>query len=62
MSPELRQRILAYNRGVKAQREKAADMDILVSALLTLPPGQLKKLLSEEVLGVMEKYGGSYVQ
>lgn len=62
MRPELRQRILAYNRGVRAQREKAADMDILVSALLALPPGQLKKLLSEEVLGVMEKYGGSHVQ
>lgn len=40
-----------------AQKEKATDMDVLVEAISKLPPGQLKKVLSEEVLAVLEKYG-----
>ena len=39
------------------RREKAEDLDILISALLELPPGQLKKLLTEDVLAVLGKYG-----
>lgn len=58
MKPELREKILAYNRALQQRAEKAADMDILVAALLALPPGQLKKLLTADVLAVMEKYGG----
>ena len=40
-----------------AQKDKATDMDVLVEAISKLPPGQLKKVLSEEVLAVLEKYG-----
>ena len=58
MKKELREKILAYNRRLKEKAEKAEDMDILIGALLTLPPGQLKKLLTEDVLAVVEKYGG----
>ena len=36
---------------------KASDLDILVAAFAKLPAGQLKKLLTEEVLAVLEKYG-----
>ena len=57
MKPELKEKILAFNRVQAARAEKCGDMDILVSALVTLPPGQLKKLLTEEVLAVLEKYG-----
>ncbi len=57
MKPELKKKILAFNQARKAEGEKATDMDILVAALLELPPGQLKKLLSEEVLTVLAKYG-----
>lgn len=59
MNQELRAKILAYNRSVKAKGEKAADMDILIAAIGKLPPGQLKKLLSEDVLAIVEKYGGT---
>ena len=38
-------------------RERSDDMGVLVDAMLKLPPGQLKKFLSEEVLAVLEKYG-----
>lgn len=56
MKPELRERILAYNRAIAERKEKAEDMDVIVSALLDLPPGQLNKLLTPEVIAVINKY------
>lgn len=40
-----------------AQEEKIGDLDVLVNAIIALPPGQLKKLLTEDVLNVLRKYG-----
>lgn len=40
-----------------AQRVKSDDLDVIVTAMAQLPPGQLKKVLSEEVIAVLEKYG-----
>ena len=57
MKPELKARILAYNKAVKEKGEKAADLDILIKEIRKLPPGQLKKLLTEEILAVLRKYG-----
>lgn len=57
MKPALRARIIAFNKVAAAQKEKADDLDVLVAAILKLPPGQLKKLLTEDVLGVLKKYG-----
>lgn len=57
MKPELKQKIFNYNKRMKAQREKATDADILISALLTLPYGQLKKMLSDDMIAILEKYG-----
>ena len=57
MKKELREKILQFNRNLAQRREKAEDLDILISALLELPPGQLKKLLTEDVLAVLRKYG-----
>lgn len=42
---------------IDAANVKAEDLDVIVSALKELPPGQLKKVLSEDVLAVLEKYG-----
>ena len=39
------------------RKEKSTDLDILVSEIMKLPPGQLKKVLTDEVLAVLEKYG-----
>lgn len=47
----------ALKSKIRAKTEKTADMDILVTAMLALPKGQLKKLLSEDVLAVLAKYG-----
>ena len=57
MKAELREKLLAYNRAMAERKEKAEDMDVIVAALLALPPGQLKKLLTPEVLAVLDKYG-----
>lgn len=57
MDKELRKKILEFNRLAKERSEKASDMDVLVAELLKLPPGQLKKVLTPEVLAVLEKYG-----
>lgn len=57
MNESLRQRILAYNREMADRKQKADDLQILVDALLQLPYGQLKKVLTKEVLAVLEQYG-----
>lgn len=50
-------KVFAFNAKRKEQDEKATDVDVLVQAMLKLPPGQLKKLLSDDVLAVLKKYG-----
>lgn len=57
MKPELREKILAYNKVAAERKEKASDLDIIISEILKLPYGQLKKVLTDEVMAVLEKYG-----
>ena len=57
---ELRARIIAYNKSVAEKSEKATDLDIIVAKLMELPPGQLKKVLTEEAIAVLKKYGISF--
>lgn len=55
MKPELREKIIAYNKAVAANKEKADDFMIVLGAL---PPGQVKNLLKDETIGpILEKYG-----
>ena len=53
---ELREKIIAFNKSVKEKAEKASDMEILIAEIAKLPPGQLKKLLTDEVIAILEKY------
>ena len=57
MRKELREQILAYNKSVKEKGEKASDMDIILSSFAKLPKGQLKKVLTDDVIAVFNKYG-----
>ena len=57
MRPELKEKILAYNKTVKEKSEKASDLDILITQIQKLPYGQLKKVLSLEAMEVLKKYG-----
>lgn len=55
MKKELRDKIIAYNKQVAANKEKADDLLTLLEAL---PPGQVKNLLKDETCGaILAKYG-----
>ena len=57
MKPELRARIIAFNKTAAERKDKASDLDIIVAAFAKLPPGQLKKVLTEDVMVILAKYG-----
>ena len=57
MKKKMREKILAFNKSVKEKGKKASDLDIIVAAFAKLPPGQLKKVLTEDVIAVLKKYG-----
>lgn len=60
MSPELRAKIIAYNKAMAAHAEKAADLDVIISAVLKLAPGQVKRFFNDDsVIAVLKKYGYS---
>lgn len=55
MKPELKQKILEYNRHRKEADEKAGDFQTILD---NLPPGQVKNLLKNPVCWpILEKYG-----
>lgn len=57
MKPELKAKIIAFNKARAVDTEKATDLDVLVKAISKLSYGQLKKVLSDDVMAVLEKYG-----
>ena len=57
MKKELRERIYAFNKNRAEKDEKATDLDIIVAEIMKLPYGQLKKVLTDDVMAVLEKYG-----
>jgi hypothetical protein len=57
MKKELRAQIIAYNKALAERKQKADDLDIIINEVLKLPYGQLKKVLTNEVMEVLEKYG-----
>lgn len=57
MKPELREKIIAYNKSAAERKEKATDLDVIVAAFKKLPPGQLKKVLTVDILMILQKYG-----
>ena len=55
MKPEMRARIIAFNKQRAEDAEKANDLMTLLSAL---PPGQVKQLLKDETCAaILAKYG-----
>lgn len=55
MKPELREKIINYNKAIAKNREMADDLMTIIGAL---PPGQAKNLLKDTVIGpILEKYG-----
>lgn len=56
MKPELRARIIEFNKVAAERKKKADDLDALVSGLLQAIPERLKNLLPAAVLDIIEKY------
>ena len=44
---------------IAEKKDKATDLDIIVQQIMKLPHGQLKKVLTDEVMEVLKKYGYS---
>lgn len=47
----------ALKANITEKKDKANDLDIIVGEIMKLPHGQLKKVLADEVLAVLAKYG-----
>ena len=52
MKPELKAKILSFNKNVKEKSVKANDLDIIIYEIAKLPYGQLKKVLTDDVMAV----------
>lgn len=52
-----KEKINAIRQAFFERKEKASDLDIIVSQIMQLPYGQLKKVLTDEVMAVLAKYG-----
>lgn len=42
---------------ISEKKEKASDLDVIVAEIMKLPYGQLKKVLTDEVMAVLARYG-----
>jgi hypothetical protein len=53
----MKEKILVIKQSFSEKKEKVTDLDIIVSQIMKLPYGQLKKVLTDDVLTVLAKYG-----
>ena len=53
----MKEKINVIRQSFSEKKEKANDLDIIVSEIMKLPYGQLKKVLTDEVIAVLKKYG-----
>lgn len=56
MANPWKKRAFEYNKKLAQEREAAADMQTVAEHLAQLPPGQLKRMLDEDVLAILAKY------
>lgn len=52
-----REKLNELKKVLAEKEDKATDLDIIVDEIMKLPHGQLKKVLTDEVLAVLAKYG-----
>lgn len=53
----MKDKINVIRQSFAKKKEKATDLDIIVSEIMKLPYGQLKKVLTDDVMAVLKKYG-----
>lgn len=54
---DMKEKIRIIEQMLSEKKEKADDLDIIVNQVMKLPYGQLKKVLTDEVMEVLAKYG-----
>ena len=54
---DMKEKVREIRQSFAERSEKATDLDIIVSQIMKLPYGQLKKVLTDDVLTVLAKYG-----
>ena len=54
---DMKEKIQVIKQSYSEKKEKATDLDVIVSQIMKLPYGQLKKVLTDEVMAVLKKYG-----
>ena len=42
---------------IRAAEDGKSDMQAIAAAMAKLPPGQLKKVLTEDIISILAKYG-----
>lgn len=42
---------------IKVCEEMAEDMSAIAAAMAQLPPGQMKKILTQDIIDILAKYG-----
>ena len=52
-----RKELNALKAQISEKKEKASDLDVIVAGIMKLPYGQLKKVLTDEVMAVLARYG-----
>ena len=52
-----RKELDALKARIHEKQAKSTDLDILIEKILALPPGQLKKILTDDILAILAKYG-----
>lgn len=50
-------RVKSFKMRLKTVDAKASDLDIVISSLMKIAPGQLKKVFTDEVVAILSKYG-----
>lgn len=53
----MKEKVSVIKQSFAEKKEKATDLDIIVSQIMKLPYGQVKKVLTDEVMAVLKKYG-----
>lgn len=54
---DAKEKVRAIRAAFEDKKEKATDLEIILSEVMKLPYGQLKKVLTPRVMEVLEKYG-----
>ena len=54
---DTKEKIRIIKQSFSEKKEKSSDLDIIVNQIMQLPYGQVKKVLTDEVMAVLKKYG-----